>query len=146
MAGLIGHKRVRPAGDLLSALVQAREGTDRLSEDELTSMVYLLVLAGHETTAGLISNGVRALLTHPEQLAQLRAEPELLPGAVEEILRFDSPSQSALPNFASAPIDVAGQTIAAGETVFISHGGEPGTRTGSPGPISSTSSVTSRVI
>ena len=117
---LIEQKRVRPTGDLLSALVQAHDGTDRLSEDELTSMVYLLVLAGHETTAGLISNGVRALLTHPEQLAQLRAEPELLPGAVEEILRFDSPSQSALPNFANAPIDVAGQTIAAGEMVFIS--------------------------
>lgn len=117
---LIEQKRVRPAGDLLSALVQAHDGTDRLSEDELTSMVYLLVLAGHETTAGLISNGVRALLTHPGQLARLRAEPELLPGAVEEVLRFDSPTQSALPNFANAPIDVAGQTIAAGEMVFIS--------------------------
>jgi cytochrome P450 len=117
---LIGQKRARPTGDLLSALVQAHDGTDRLSEDELTSMVYLLVLAGHETTAGLISNGVRALLTHPGQLAQLRAQPGLLPGAVEEILRFDSPTQSALPNFASAPVDVAGQTIAAGDTVFIS--------------------------
>lgn len=137
--------RVRPTGDLLSALVQAHDGADRLSENELTSMVYLLVLAGHETTAGLISNGVRALLTHPGQLARLRPEPGLLPGAVEEILRFDSPTQSALPNFANAPVDVAGQTIAAGDMVFISLLAANRDAHRFSQPISSTSPVTSRV-
>ena len=119
---------------------------DRLSEDELTSMVYLLVLAGHETTAGLISNGVRALLTHPGQLARLRPEPGMLPGVVEEILRFDSPTQSALPNFASAPVDVAGRRSPPATWCLSLCWPRTGTRTGSPSPISSTSPVTSRVI
>ena len=73
---LIEEKRTAPADDLLSGLIVARDGGDRLSQDELTSMVFLLLAAGHETTVSLITNGVHALLRHPDQLALLKAEPE----------------------------------------------------------------------
>jgi cytochrome P450 len=114
------QQRAEPADDLLSALVEVRDGGDRLTEDELTSMVYLLLLAGHETTVNLIGNGVRALLTHPAQLALLRAEPERIGPAVEELLRFDGPLQSAIPAFTTAPVELAGVPIPAGEIVVIS--------------------------
>lgn len=117
---LLARKRRQPADDLLSALVAVREQRDRLSEDELTSMVYLLLLAGHETTVNLIANGVRALLTHPEQLALLRAEPDRIGAAVEELLRFDGPLQSAIPLVAVAPVPVGDVTIRPGAIVVVS--------------------------
>jgi cytochrome P450 len=116
---LLAEKRSRPADDLLSALVAVRDGGDRLTEDELTSMVYLLLLAGHETTVNLIGNGALALLTHPDQLALLRAEPERLPAAVEELLRFDGPLQSAIPAVATEPVEIAGVTVPAGANVVV---------------------------
>jgi cytochrome P450 len=116
---LLAEKRRQPADDLLSALVAVRDGSDRLSEDELTSMVYLLLLAGHETTVNLIGNGVLALLTHPDQLALLRAEPERLPAAVEELLRFDGPLQSAIPAIAAEPVQLVGVTVPAGAHVVV---------------------------
>jgi cytochrome P450 len=115
---LVATKRADPAGDLLSALVAVREGADRLSEDELTSMGFLLLVAGHETTVNLIGNGVYALLTHPEQLALLRAEPHRLPAAVEELLRFDGPVQLTSFRVASEPVQIGGVTIAAGQIVI----------------------------
>jgi len=115
---LLDDKRRNPADDLLSALVAVRDGGDRLSDDELSSMVFLLVAAGHETTVNLIGNGVHALFTHPEQLALLRAEPDRLPAAVEELLRFAGPLQVALPYVTTAPVELGGVTIPAGETVF----------------------------
>ncbi|HEY6423142.1 MAG TPA: cytochrome P450 [Pseudonocardiaceae bacterium] len=115
---LVDTKRATPADDLLSALVTARDGQDRLSEDELTSMVFLLLVAGHETTVNLIGNGVRALLTHPEQLALLRAQPHRLPEAIEELLRFDGPLQVATFRRTTEPVHLAGITIPAGETVI----------------------------
>jgi cytochrome P450 len=119
LRALLEEKRRHPADDLLSALVQATDGADQLTEGELTSMVYLLIVAGHETTVGLISNGVRALLTHPGQLALLRAEPERMAAAVEETARYDSPVQVPVPSIASEPLEVAGQTIAAGDVVIV---------------------------
>ncbi|HEY0537689.1 MAG TPA: cytochrome P450 [Actinoallomurus sp.] len=116
---LLADKRRQPADDLLSALVEVRDGGDRLSEDELTSMVHLLLLAGHETTVNLIANGVNALLAHPSRLALLRAEPDRLPAAVEELLRFDSPAQVPIPAITAEPIEVAGQPIPAGENIVI---------------------------
>jgi cytochrome P450 len=116
---LIEDKRVAPSGDLLSDLIAARDGGDRLTPDELTSMVYLLLAAGHETTVSLITNGVHALLTHPDQLALLRAEPERLPAAVEELLRYDGPLQVAIPYVAQAPVRVGGVTIEAGEVIVL---------------------------
>ena len=92
---LIKDKRRAPQDDLLSDLIAARDGEERLTEDELTSMVFLLLIAGHETTVNLIANGVRALLTHPDQLALLRADPALLEPAIEELLRYDGPVQNA---------------------------------------------------
>jgi cytochrome P450 len=119
LRGLLVDKRRAPADDLLSALVAVRDGEDRLTEDELTSMVHLLLLAGHETTVNLIANGMNALFANPEQLALLRAEPERLPAAVEELLRYDSPAQVPIPAITAEPVEVAGQTIPAGENVVI---------------------------
>ncbi|GAA2413205.1 cytochrome P450 family protein [Nonomuraea africana] len=117
--GLIEDKRRKPRNDLLSDLIAARDGEHRLSEDELTSMVYLLVIAGHETAAHLIANGVRALLTHPGQLALVRERPELLEPAIEEMLRYDGPLQNTLPYWTAEPVEVGGVTIPAGELVIV---------------------------
>lgn len=114
---LIEAKRADPADDLLSALVLARDGADRLTEDELTSMAFLVLVAGHETTMNLIANGMLALLAHPEQLALLRAGPDRLPGAVEELLRFDGALQVATLRWTVEPVNIGGITIPAGELV-----------------------------
>jgi cytochrome P450 len=90
---IIAWKRANPADDLLTALIQAEEDGDKLSDDELVAQVLLLYVAGHETTVNLIANGAVALLRHPDQYAKLRAEPDLAGGAVEELLRYDSPVQ-----------------------------------------------------
>jgi cytochrome P450 len=117
---LIEDKRRAPQDDLLSDLVAARDGAERLTEDELTSMIYLLVVAGHETTVNLIANGVRALLTHPDQLALLRDDPALLEPAIEELLRYDGPVQNTLPYWTTEPVEVGETTIPAGEIVVMS--------------------------
>ncbi|WP_433008333.1 cytochrome P450 family protein [Kribbella sp. CA-294648] len=116
---LIEDKRVSPSNDLLSDLIAVRDGGDRLSPDELTSMVYLLLAAGHETTVSLITNGVHALLRNPDQLALLKAEPERLPAAVEELLRYDGPLQAAIPYIAKAPIEIGWHVIAPGEVIVF---------------------------
>ncbi|HKN96027.1 MAG TPA: cytochrome P450 [Pseudonocardiaceae bacterium] len=92
-ADLIAERRTRPGEDLLSRLVRIEEQGDQLSERELVATCTLLLVAGHETTANLIANGVLALLRNPDQLAALRADPALIDGAVEEILRYDPPVQ-----------------------------------------------------
>jgi cytochrome P450 len=115
---LVAAKRADPTDDLLSSLVAVRDGADQLSEDELTSMAWLLLVAGHETTVNLIGNGVFALLTHPEQLALLRAQPDRLGAAIEELLRFTGPVQVATPRRTTEPVDINGITIPAGELVI----------------------------
>ncbi|MET8999665.1 cytochrome P450 [Amycolatopsis sp. Hca4] len=120
LTDLIAQKRAEPAEDLLSDLVHASDDGDSLSEPELVSMAFLLLVAGHETTVNLIANGVLALLREPEQLARLRAEPALLPGAVEEFLRFDGPIHLATLRFTAEPVEVSGVTIPAGEFVLVS--------------------------
>ncbi|WP_329205996.1 cytochrome P450 [Streptomyces sp. NBC_00683] len=120
---LIEDKRCAPGDDLLSALIQARdEGGDRLSSDELVGMAFLLLVAGHETTVNLIANGVRALLDHPDQLALLRADPELIDGAVEEMLRYDGPVENATLRFTREPVPVGSRVIPAGEAVLVALG------------------------
>jgi cytochrome P450 len=116
---LLAAKRDRPADDLLSALVAVRDGSDRLSEDELTSLVILLLVAGHETTVNLIANGTYALLTHPDQLELLRAHPERLPDAVEELLRFDGPLQTATMRIAAEAFELGGVPIGEGDLVLV---------------------------
>jgi pimeloyl-[acyl-carrier protein] synthase len=107
-----------PRGDLVTALVQAEEEGDRLTPDELVSNLVLLLIAGHETTMNLIGNGTLALLRHPDQLARLRAEPELVPSAVEELLRFDSPVQLVI-RFTHEAVELGGRTIPKGARVML---------------------------
>lgn len=115
---LVALKRAEPAEDLISALIAVRDGGDSLSEDELTSMAWVLIAAGHETTVNLIGNGVHALLGHPDQLAVLRADPSRIPAAVEEMLRWCGPVQVTFPLVATEPVELAGVQIAAGEVVL----------------------------
>ena len=111
-------RRAEPRDDLVTALVQAHESDDRLSENELISMIVLLLVAGHETTVNLIGNGILALLARPDVLGRLRDNPALLKNAVEELLRFDSPVQFATERFTREAVTLAGMTIPPGELVF----------------------------
>ncbi|MCX4768810.1 cytochrome P450 [Streptomyces sp. NBC_01260] len=124
LAELIEDKRCSPGDDLLSALIAARyEDGDALSPDELVGMAFLLLVAGHETTVNLISNGVRALLDHPEQLAALRADFGLIDGAVEEMLRYDGPVETATFRFAREDVMIGSTAIAAGDPVLVALAG-----------------------
>jgi cytochrome P450 len=118
---LIADKqRGGPSDDLLSDLIRTTaEDGDRLSAGELRGMAYLLLIAGHETTVNLIANGVHALLTHPGQLAALRADMGLLDGAIEEMLRWEGPVEAATFRFAAEPMEIAGVPIAQGESVLV---------------------------
>jgi len=93
LADLIAERRRSPGDDLVSALASVTDGGDVLSEEELIATCILLLVAGHETTTSLIGSAVLGLIQHPDQLARLRAEPELMAGAVEEFLRYDPPVQ-----------------------------------------------------
>ena len=93
---IIEARRAEPRDDIISALVHVEEAGDRLTEREMLGMLRLLLVAGNETTTNLIGNGVLALLRHPEQMRALRDDPGLIPMAVEELLRFDSPVQASL--------------------------------------------------
>jgi cytochrome P450 len=93
LRGIVAERRRAPRDDLISALLAAEEEGTRLSEEELIATLILLLVAGHETTVNLIGNGTLALLRHPHELTRLREAPDLVPGAVEELLRFDSPVQ-----------------------------------------------------
>ena len=114
--GLFEYRRRNPGDDLTTALLNAREADDSLTDEEITANIALLFGAGHETTTNLIGNGVLALHRNPEQLERLRADPGLLPNAIEEILRYDSPVQLT-GRMALADIEFQGQTIARGEQV-----------------------------
>lgn len=117
---LAEHKRQNPAGDLISHMVMASEDGDRLSRREVIAMALLMVLAGQDTTVNLITSGTLALLQAPDQLARLRAEPALLPNAVEELLRYDGPINLEPDRFTTAPVEVGGVTIPADELLGIS--------------------------
>lgn len=108
-------RRTDPRGDLVSALIQAEESGDNLSEDELLAMVFLLLIAGHETTVNLIGSGVLALLEHPEQMERLQGDPSLIPSAVEELLRYTAPVFMATERYAREDVTIQGETIRRGE-------------------------------
>ncbi|MBG0850498.1 cytochrome P450 [Streptomyces spinoverrucosus] len=116
---LLESKRARPGDDLLSALISARDEEQRLNEDELISMTFLLLVAGYITTVNLIGGGIAALLAHPDQLELLRDDPELLPGAIEEFLRYDGPVSPGIVRFAREDVEIAGVTVPRGATVLI---------------------------
>ncbi|GGY06602.1 cytochrome P450 family protein [Streptomyces anandii] len=131
LTDLIEDKRCAgPADDLLSALIRTTaEDGDRLSASELLGMAFLLLIAGHETTVNLIANGVRVLLTHPDQLAAVRADLSLVDGLVEETLRYEGPVETATFRYAAESLEIAGTVIAAGEPVLIglsAAGRDPG--------------------
>ncbi|MGK5730366.1 cytochrome P450 family protein [Streptomyces sp. URMC 124] len=117
---LIAAKRDEPGDDLMSALITtADEDGDRLSPDELLGMAWLLLVAGHETTVNLISNGVLALLQHPDQLAALRADPGLMDNAVEEMLRYDGPLETPTYRFTTGPVEIGGTLIPGGGELVL---------------------------
>jgi cytochrome P450 len=118
LRALFRERSARPADDLVTALVQAREGDDSLSEDELLAMVFILLIAGHETTVNLIASGTLALLENPAQLELLRREPARAATAVEELLRYTSPVETATERYAREDITVAGVKIPRGEMVL----------------------------
>ncbi len=115
--GLLAYRRQNPGDDLATALVQAREADDSLSDDEIVSNISLLFGAGHETTTNLIGNGILALHRNPAQLARLREDPGLIPNAVEELLRYDSPVQLT-GRIATQDHEIMGERIARGEHVI----------------------------
>jgi cytochrome P450 len=116
--GLVRARKAAPRDDLVSALVQAEEAGDQLTEDELTAMIFLLLVAGHETTVNLIGNGVLALLRNPEQMARLRRQPDLIGPAVEELLRYSGPLEMATERYAREDLGIAGATIPRGALVL----------------------------
>jgi cytochrome P450 len=117
---LIGAKRTTPTVDLLSDPVHVSDNGDQLSMPELLSMSFLLLVAGFETTVNPIGNSVLALVEHPDQLAALRADPALLPTAVEKFLRFDGPVHIATTRVTTEPVVVGEVEIPADEFVMIS--------------------------
>jgi cytochrome P450 len=116
---LVAAKRRSPGDDLLSALIAAQEAGDSLSEHELLAMLFLLLVAGHETTVNLIASGVLALLQHPGELARLRSDPSLVPAAVEELLRYANPLNHATERFTLEPVTIGGVEIPAREWVVL---------------------------
>ncbi|PYE49965.1 cytochrome P450 family protein [Deinococcus yavapaiensis] len=117
LSELVAKRRANPADDLISHLIAAEDEGGRLQPGELISNLVLLVIAGHETTVNLLGNGLLALLRHPEQLAFLRAHPDALPSAIEEMLRFDAPVQRALFRAALEDVEIGGQVVRRGEQV-----------------------------
>ncbi|MGI5442630.1 cytochrome P450 family protein [Streptomyces shenzhenensis] len=117
---LLRDKRAEPGDDLLSDLIAVRDDGDRLSEDELMSLAFLILFAGYENAVQLIGNSVLALLSHPDQLAALRRDPGLLPGAVEEFARYEGPTLLAIRRFPVEDVTIGGVTVPAGETVWVS--------------------------
>lgn len=115
---LIRARRQDPRDDLVSMLVKAEEAGDRLSEDELVAMIALLLVAGQETTVNLIASGTLALLEHPDQLRRLIDDPSLIRPAVEELLRFTSPLETATDRYAREDVTIAGVTIPRGSRVW----------------------------
>ncbi|MGH3632665.1 MAG: cytochrome P450 family protein [Mycobacterium sp.] len=115
---LIERHRADPADNIMTGLIHASEDGATLSDDEVVAMVFLLVVGGYETTYTLITNGVAALLTHPDQLELLKSRPELIDSAVEEILRYTGTIGGTKPNYASEDVMLHGVTIPRGATVI----------------------------
>ncbi|WNF00486.1 cytochrome P450 [Streptomyces luomodiensis] len=123
MAGLIEAHRIAPRDDIMTSLIEARDAGDRLSELELVDLCVGILVAGHETTATQIPNFVLTLLEHPEELRRLREDPDLVRGAVEELLRFVPLGMGAsMPRYATEDIEVGGTLVRSGEPVLVAVG------------------------
>ena len=119
---LARERRANPDGSILSALIAAEDEGDGLSPGEVVSTALLLLIAGFETTVNLIGNGAVALLSDPDGWNRLRKDPALVPAAIEEMLRYDSPAQLTV-RMATEDVQVGGSVIAAGRAVLVSIGG-----------------------
>lgn len=117
---LLEKKRTYPGTDLISAMIEVKENEDRLSQTEIISTIFLLIVAGHETTANLIGNGTLALLQNTEQMHRLRTDLSLIPAAIEELLRYTVPVSLSTQRWASEDITLHNQVIRKGEVVFVS--------------------------
>ncbi len=120
MNELFDQRRAAPQDDLISNLIQVEEAGDKLAREELMSMIFLLLVAGHEATVNLIANGTLTLLTHPDQMQLLRDDPRLIRSAIEEMLRFESPVASTTNRFALEDVEIRGQVILKGDLVLAS--------------------------
>ena len=115
---VVAHRRAAPRDDIVSTLVRAEEEGERLTEQEVLNTVRMLLVAGIETTTNLIGNGTLALLRHPDELERLRKDPSLMPGAVEELLRYDAPAQATFRRVLE-DCEVAGVALQRRETVVL---------------------------
>ena len=120
LEALVEHKQDAPGDDLVSALINARNGEERLNRQELLSTIFQLIVAGHDTTASLIGNSVVALLRHPEQLSELKADKAKLAAAIEELLRYDAPVPHSTFRYTREPVTIGGVEIPGGAQVIIS--------------------------
>jgi cytochrome P450 len=120
LGALVETKHGAPGDDLVTALINARDGDERLDQQELLSTIFQLIVAGHDTTTSLIGNSVVCLLTHPEQADVLRSDPSRISAAVEEFLRYDAPVPHSTFRYATEPVDIAGVTIPTGAQVIVS--------------------------
>jgi cytochrome P450 len=118
LRNLVERRRADPEDDLITALIRAEEVGDKLSEDELLAMAFLLLVAGHETTVNLIASGTLALLEHPEQTEWLRRDPSLVKPAVEELLRYTSPVELATERYVREDAEIGGRRIPRGGLVL----------------------------
>ncbi|MFB7030012.1 MULTISPECIES: cytochrome P450 [unclassified Streptomyces] len=119
MTGLIAAKRRNPGNSLLDRLISARDGDDHLSEEELVSLAVLLLVAGHETTTNALGNVFLALFQHPGELDRLRVNPDEIPAALDELLRFDSAVSTATFRFTTEALTLGGTDIPAGVPVQV---------------------------
>jgi cytochrome P450 len=116
---LASTRRSQPQDDLITKLVQAEAEGVKLSQNELVSMIFLLIIAGHETTVNLIGNGVLALLQHPEQAQLLRQDPTLIRSAIEELLRYNGPLFNATARWAREDLEIGGKQIRRGDMISV---------------------------
>jgi cytochrome P450 len=121
LRGQVALRRKHRGNTVLDMLLTAQDESGDLADDELIANLMLMFMAGHETTTNLLSNGMLTLLRHPDQLARLRANPELMPSAVEEMLRFESPA-NVVARITRAPLRISGVDIPAGELLYCLTG------------------------
>ena len=119
LGALVETKQRTPGDDLVSALILAHDGDERLDQQELMSTIFQLIVAGHDTTTSLIGNSVVALLSHPDTFDALRSSPEKIAAAVEEFLRYDAPVPHSTFRYTIAPVEIGGVTIPAGAQVIV---------------------------
>jgi len=122
LAQIISERRRAPRDDLISAMIEAQEERDALSDEELLATCNLVLLAGHETTTNLIGNGTLALLREPDQLTRLREDPGLIPTAVEELVRYDGPVQATV-RVATEDLEIGDRVVPKGALLLVSIGG-----------------------